>query len=114
MAGFGGPAGHHGTAAPAGAERQARPAIRGRRGLQDLPDALLIDKIRDVTGLYLAPPEHAAVFTVDEKPQIQALQPTAGAAHAAGCARARSHDDIRHGTVDLLAALNIATGKVIG
>jgi len=41
------------------------------------PDPLLIDKIRDVIGLYLAPPANAAVFAVDEKPQIQALQRTA-------------------------------------
>ena len=41
------------------------------------PDPLLIDKIRDVAGLYLAPPDGAAVFAVDEKPQIQALQRTA-------------------------------------
>ncbi|CAL9315196.1 hypothetical protein SUDANB51_02876 [Streptomyces sp. enrichment culture] len=41
------------------------------------PDPLLIDKIRDVVGLYLAPPANAAVFAVDEKPQIQALERTA-------------------------------------
>ena len=79
------------------------------------PDPLLIDKIRDVTGLYLAPPEHAAVFAVDEKPQIQALQPTAPVLPMLpGVPERRSHDYIRHGTVDLLAALNTATGKVIG
>jgi hypothetical protein len=79
------------------------------------PDPLLIDKIRDVTGLYLAPPEHAAVFAVDEKPQIQALQPTAPVLPMLpGVPERRSHDYIRHSTVDLLAALNTATGKVIG
>lgn len=46
------------------------------------PDPFLIDKVRDVVGLYLAPPANAVVFAVDEKPQIQALQRTAPAAHA--------------------------------
>ena len=52
------------------------------------PDPQLIDKIRDVVGLYMAPPANAAVFAVDEKPQIQALQRTAGAAHDPRDARA--------------------------
>jgi hypothetical protein len=66
-------------------------------------------------GLYLAPPEHAAVFAVDEKLQIQALQPTAPVLPMLpGVPERRSHDCIRHGTVNLLAALNAATGKVIG
>ncbi|MGH3236305.1 MAG: IS630 family transposase, partial [Streptosporangiaceae bacterium] len=69
-------------------------------------DPFLIDKVRDVAGLYLAPPANAAVFSVDEKPQIQAPERTAP--------ERRSHDYERHGTVDLFAALNIATGKVIG
>ena len=54
-----------------------RPAALADRDLQISPDPLLIDKIRDVIGLYLAPPANAAVFTVDEKPQIQALERTA-------------------------------------
>src|SRR2546425_2938787 len=79
------------------------------------PDPLLIDKIRDVVGLYLAPPANAAVFSVDEKPQIQALERTAPVLPMLpGTPERRSHDYERHGTVDLLAALNIATGKVIG
>jgi transposase len=78
------------------------------------PDPLLIDKIRDVVGLYLAPPANAAVFAVDEKPQIQALQRTApGLPMIPGVPERRSHDYVRHGTVDLFAALNTATGKVI-
>jgi transposase-like protein len=77
--------------------------------------ALLIDKIRDVAGLYLAPPDGAVVFAVDEKPQIQALERTAPVLPMLpGVPERRSHDYIRHGTVDLLAALNTATGKVIG
>jgi transposase len=79
------------------------------------PDPLLIDKIRDVIGLYLAPPANAAVFAVDEKPQIQALQRTAPVLPMMpGTPERRSHDYIRHGTIGLFAALNTATGKVIG
>ena len=79
------------------------------------PDPLLIDKIRDVVGLYLAPPTNAAVFAVDEKPQIQALERTAPVLPMIpGVPERRSHDYDRHGTIDLFAALNTATGKVIG
>ena len=79
------------------------------------PDPLLIDKIRDVAGLYLAPPANAAVFSVDEKPQIQALERTAPVLPMLpGVPERRSFDYVRHGTIDLFAALNIATGKVIG
>ena len=79
------------------------------------PDPLLIDKIRDVVGLYLAPPDGAVVFAVDEKPHIQALERTAPVLPMLpGVPERRSHDYIRHGTIDLLAALNTATGKVTG
>ena len=79
------------------------------------PDPLLIDKIRDVVGLYLAPPANAAVFAVDEKPQIQALERTAPVLPMLpGTPERRSFDYERHGTIDLFAALNTATGKVIG
>jgi transposase len=79
------------------------------------PGPLLTGKIRDVTGLYLAPPANAAVFAVDEKPQIQALQRTAPVLPMIpGTPGRRSHDYVRHGTIDLFAALNTATGKVIG
>jgi transposase len=79
------------------------------------PDPLLIDKIRDVVGLYLAPSANAAVLAVDEKPQIQALQRIASVLPVIpGVPERRSHDYVRHGTVDLFAALNTATGKVIG
>jgi transposase len=79
------------------------------------PDPLLIDKIRDVVGLYLAPPANAVVFAVDEKPQIQALQRTAPVLPMIpGTPERRSFDYVRHGTVDLFAALNTSTGKVIG
>jgi len=79
------------------------------------PDPLLIDKIRDVAGLYLAPPANAVVFSVDEKPQIQALARTAPVLPMIpGVPERRSFDYVRHGTIDLFAALNTATGKVIG
>ena len=79
------------------------------------PDPLLIDKVRDVVGLYLAPPANAAVFAVDEKPQIQALERTAPVLPMIpGTPERRSHNYVRHGTTDLFAALNTATGKVIG
>ena len=79
------------------------------------PDPLLIDKVRDVVGLYLAPPANAAVFAVDEKPQIQALERTTPVLPMIpGVPERRSFDYTRHGTIDLFAALNTATGKVIG
>ncbi|MFJ8701385.1 IS630 family transposase [Streptomyces ardesiacus] len=79
------------------------------------PDPLLTDKIRDVVGLYLAPPANAAIFAVDEKPQIQALERTAPVLPMIpGTPERRSFDYVRHGAVDLFAALNTATGKVIG
>jgi transposase len=78
------------------------------------PDPLLTDKIRDVVGLYLAPPANAVVFSVDEKPQIQALQRTTPVLPMLpGVPERRSFDYHRHGTVDLFAALDTATGKVI-
>jgi hypothetical protein len=79
------------------------------------PDPLLIDKIRDIAGLYLAPPEHAVVFAVDEKPQIQARQRTAPVLPMMpGTPERRSFGYVRHGTIDLFAALNTDTGKVTG
>jgi hypothetical protein len=65
-------------------------------------------------GLYLAPSANAAVFAVDEKPQIQALERTAPVLPMVpGTPERRSHDYVRHGTTGLFAALNTATGKVI-
>jgi transposase len=79
------------------------------------PDPLLIDKIWGVAGLYLTSPANAAVFSMDEKPQIQALERTAPVLPMIpGVSERRSFDYVRHGTIDLFAALNIATGKVIG
>jgi transposase len=79
------------------------------------PDPLPPGKVRDVAGLCLAPPANAVVFAVDEKPQIQALQRTAPVLPMIpGTPGRRSFGYVRHGTVDLFAALNTATGKVTG
>src|SRR2546430_489348 len=77
-------------------------------------DPLLIDKVRDIVGLYLDPPAHAAVFCVDEKPQIQALDRTQPLLPMQpGQVERRTHDYIRHGTTTLFAALNAKTSEVI-
>lgn len=78
------------------------------------PDPDLVEKIRDLVGLYMNPPVAAAVFAVDEKPQIQALNRTAPTLPMLPTTPARAtHDYQRNGTLDLFAALEIATGKVI-
>ena len=72
------------------------------------------EKVVDVVGLYMNPPERAAVFCFDEKPQIQALDRTqASLPLKPGRAGTMTHDYKRHGTVDLFAAMNVATGKVL-
>lgn len=78
-------------------------------------DPDFVAKVRDVVGLYVTPPAHAVVLCVDEKSQIQALdrsQPMLPL--RPGQPERRSHDYIRHGTTSLFAALDIATGRVIG
>jgi transposase len=78
------------------------------------PDPDLVEKIRDIVGLYMNPPVAAAVFAVDEKPQIQALNRTAPTFPMLPTTPARAtHDYERNGTCDLFAALNIASGLVI-
>ena len=77
-------------------------------------DPLLIEKVRDIVGLYLNPPAHAAVFCVDEKPQIQALDRTQPLLPMQpGQVERRTHDYKRHGTTTLFAALNAKTSEVI-
>ena len=78
-------------------------------------DPLFVEKVRDVVGLYLDPPERALVLCVDEKTQIQALNRTQPVFPMLPGTPARaSHDYVRYGTSSLYAALDLATGKVIG
>jgi transposase len=78
-------------------------------------DPLFVDKVRDIVGLYLSPPVHAVVLCVDEKSQIQALDRTQPVLPLQpGQVERRTHDYTRHGTTSLFAALDIATGAVIG
>jgi transposase len=78
-------------------------------------DPLFVDKVRDIVGLYLAPPNRALVLCVDEKSQIQALdreQPVLPM--MPGVPERRTHNYVRHGTTSLFAALDVASGFVIG
>jgi len=78
-------------------------------------DPLFVEKVRDIVGLYLDPPLKALVLCVDEKSQIQALDRTQPILPLApGIPERRTHDYERHGTTTLFAALDIATGYVIG
>jgi hypothetical protein len=75
-------------------------------------DPAFAAKVTDVVGLYLNPPEHAIVLSVDEKTSIQALERTPPLPMRTGRAVRHTHDYRRHGVVDLFAALEVATGKV--
>jgi transposase len=78
-------------------------------------DPQFVDKVRDVVGLYLNPPDQAMVLSVDEKSQIQALDRTQPILPLRpGVPERQTHDYQRHGTTTLFAALNVLTGKVIG
>lgn len=78
-------------------------------------DPLFIDKVRDIVGLYMNPPERALLLCVDEKSQIQALDRTAPLLPMRpGQIERRTHDYARHGTTSLFAALDTRTGKIIG
>ena len=78
-------------------------------------DPFFVDKVRDIVGLYMDPPLKAMVLCVDEKSQIQALDRTQPILPLApGIPERRTHDYMRHGTTTLFAALDIATGQVIG
>ena len=78
-------------------------------------DTRFVEKVQDVVGLYLDPPDKALVFSVDEKSQIQALDRTQpGLPLKKGRAGTMTHDYKRHVTTTLFAALNVATGEVIG
>ena len=78
------------------------------------PDPQFIDKVRDIVGLYLNPPEAAVVMCVDEKSQIQALDRSAPVLPLmAGVPERHTHDYVRAGTTNLYAALDVASGQVI-
>jgi transposase len=78
-------------------------------------DPFFVEKVRDVVGLYLNPPDRAIVLCVDEKSQVQALDRTQPLLPLEpGQAERHTHDYVRHGTTALFAALNVATGNVIG
>src|SRR5438128_1738162 len=78
------------------------------------PDPLFIEKVRDIVGLYLNPPESAVVLCVDEKSQIQALDRSAPVLPLMpGVPERHTHDYVRNGTTNLYAALDLASGQVI-
>ena len=78
-------------------------------------DPLLVEKVRDIVGLYMRPPDNAVVLCVDEKSQIQALQRAQPILPMdLGQPERRTADYLRHGTTDLFAALDAGTGAVFG
>src|SRR3954462_14530210 len=84
------------------------------RSFKMSPDPQLVDKVRDVVGLYMNPPSNAVVFSFDEKSQIQALQRAQPILPMdIGQPERRTHNYLRNGTLDLFAALNVATGDVL-
>ena len=87
---------------------------RGGGGFKLSGDPHFVDKVRDIIGLYLSPPDRALVLCVDEKSQIQALDRTQPVLPMLpGMPERRTHDYKRHGTTSLFAALDVATGFVI-
>ena len=84
------------------------------RGFKVSRDPQFVDKLEDIVGLYLAPPEHALVLCCDEKSQVQALDRTQpGLPLKKGRAATMTHDYKRNGTTTLFAALNVLDGQVI-
>ena len=84
------------------------------RGFKISRDPQFVEKLEDIVGLYMSPPEHALVLCCDEKSQIQALDRTQpGLPIKKGRAATMTHDYKRHGTTTLFAALNVLDGKVI-
>jgi transposase len=110
-------------AAAVGLSRSSVQRIWKAHGLKPHPtktfklsnDKRFVEKVRDIVGLYLDPPDKALMFSVDENSQIQALDRTQpGLPLKKGRAGTMTHDYQRHGTTTLFAALDVATGKVIG
>lgn len=84
------------------------------RGFKLSNDPQFIEKVRDIVGLYMSPPNNAVVFSFDEKPQVQALERAQPVLPMdLGMPERQTGNYIRHGTLDLFAALNVATGMVI-
>jgi transposase len=84
------------------------------RGFKLSNDPQFVEKVRDIVGLYMSPPDHAVVFSFDEKPQIQALERAQPILPMdLGMPERHTGNCFRHGTLDLFAALNVATGEVI-
>jgi transposase len=85
------------------------------RGFKVSRDPQFVEKLEDIVGLYMAPPEHALVLCCDEKSQVQALDRTQpGLPLKKGRAQTMTHDYKRHGTTTLFAALNVLDGQIIG
>ena len=85
------------------------------RGFKVSRDPKFVEKLEDIVGLYMSPPEHALVLCCDEKSQVQALDRTQpGLPMKKGRAQTMTHDYKRHGTTTLFAALNVLDGTVIG
>lgn len=85
------------------------------RGFKVSRDPRFVEKLEDIVGLYMSPPEHALVLCCDEKSQVQALDRTQpGLPLKKGRTQTMTHDYKRHGTTTLFAALNILNGQVIG
>lgn len=85
------------------------------RGFKVSRDPKFVEKLEDIVGLYMSPPEHALVLCCDEKSQVQALDRTQpGLPLKKGRTQTMTHDYKRHGTTTLFAALNILNGQVIG
>ena len=78
-------------------------------------DPLLVEKVRDIVGLYMSPPDNAVIFCIDEKSQIQALERAQPVLPMdLGQPERQTSTYLRHGTLSLFAALNVATGEVLG
>jgi transposase len=85
------------------------------KGFSLSDDPYLVEKVRDVVGLYMSPPDNAVVLSVDEKSQIQALaRATPVLPMDIGTPERRTLNYVRHGTIDLFAALDVATGQRLG
>lgn len=90
--------------------------LSGRKSWCESNDPEFVVKAAEIVGLYMAPPENAVVLAIDEKPSIQALERAQGYLRlpSGGAMTGQSHDYKRHGTTTLFAALDVATGKVVG